>query len=85
MKTIFSISMVQGMTVDELNAKLCNNKGPKVQATEPEYVKFHDDKVTLHRGQLLLGYMSWEVVCQERKAACMAAVGDRRRAVLQLI
>ena len=37
----------QGMRVDELEEKLCNNEGPKVQATQPDYVKFHDDKVTI--------------------------------------
>ena len=35
------------MGVDELKEKLCNNEGPKVQATQPDYVKFHDDKVTV--------------------------------------
>ena len=33
--------------MDELKAKLCKNEGPKVQATQPDYVKFHDDKVAL--------------------------------------
>ena len=33
--------------MDELKEKLCKNKGPKVQATQPDYVKFHDDKVAI--------------------------------------
>ncbi len=33
--------------MDELKKKLCKNKGPKVQATLPDYVKFHDDKVAI--------------------------------------
>ena len=33
--------------MDELKEKLCKNEGPKVQATQPDYVKFHDDKVAL--------------------------------------
>ncbi len=32
--------------MDELKEKLCANEGPKVQATQPDFVKFHDDKVT---------------------------------------
>ena len=37
--------VMQGCTVDELKDKLCSQEGPKVQATQPDYVKFHDDKV----------------------------------------
>ena len=33
--------------MDELKEKLCKNEGPKVQATQPDYAKFHDDKVAL--------------------------------------
>ena len=32
--------------MDDLTEKLCANEGPKVQATQPDFVKFHDDKVT---------------------------------------
>ncbi len=37
---------MQGISLDELKEKLCANEGPKVQATQPDFVKFHDDKVT---------------------------------------
>ncbi|CAK0780932.1 hypothetical protein CVIRNUC_005226 [Coccomyxa viridis] len=40
------IATKKGCTVDELKDKLCSQKGPKVQATQPDYVKFHDDKST---------------------------------------
>ena len=37
---------MQGISTDALKDKLCANEGPKVQATQPDFVKFHDDKVT---------------------------------------
>ena len=43
---------MQGSTVDELKDKLCSQEGPKVQATQPDYVKFHDDKVSACAGAI---------------------------------
>ena len=37
--------MFQGISVDDLKSKLNSASGPKTQATTPDYVKFHDDKV----------------------------------------
>lgn len=39
------MSSLQGISVDDLKSKLNSASGPKTQATTPDYVKFHDDKV----------------------------------------
>jgi hypothetical protein len=35
----------QGIDVSEVERKLLASEGPKSQATKPDFVKFHDDKV----------------------------------------
>jgi len=42
-----TFSAVQGVSLDDLKSKLNSASGPKTQATTPDYVKFHDDKVEL--------------------------------------
>lgn len=37
--------IMQGCSADDLKSKICSASGPKTQATTPDYVKFHDDKV----------------------------------------
>lgn len=58
---------IQGCTVDELKDKLCSQKGPKVQATQPDYVKFHDDKVGAYAGA---AHHASEDQCRHLPAAC---------------
>lgn len=44
--------------MDDLKSKLNSASGPKTQATTPDYVKFHDDKVlypfTAHHQQIFI-------------------------------
>ena len=42
-----AFSAIQGVSLDDLKSKLNSASGPKTQATTPDYVKFHDDKVEL--------------------------------------
>ena len=35
----------QGVTVEAVTSAIVTADGPQTQATEAEYVKFHDDKV----------------------------------------
>ena len=58
---------MQGCTVDELKDKLCSQEGPKVQATQPDYVKFHDDKVGAYAGA---AHHASEYQCRHLPAAC---------------
>ncbi|CAL5221465.1 g3660 [Coccomyxa viridis] len=45
-KALEQVAAKKGIGMDELKEKLCANEGPKVQATQPDFVKFHDDKST---------------------------------------
>ena len=54
---VFQAMLVQGVSVDDIKNKILSAEGPKANnATQPDYVKFHDDKV----GSCSCPVLSWE-------------------------